>query len=150
MTQPISLAARLLSVIAVSAVVASLVACGDDDADAADVLAEYVDAYNAHDLDAAMALFSDDAVMTAHPLDDDSPANGVAEIRVVHVIDMPEAAPDDALDVTDVVVEGNEVTFNHRWHAAGGDCYSGVGHSIVVQDDKIVSWTWPSVIGSCA
>ena len=51
-----------------------LVACGVDDGDPAAVLAEYIDGYNAHDLDAVLALFSDDAVMTHHPIDDDSPA----------------------------------------------------------------------------
>jgi len=51
--------------------------------DPAAVLVAYEDARNAKDVDALMALYADDAVVTGHPRDFDKLAEGVDEIRAL-------------------------------------------------------------------
>jgi hypothetical protein len=119
-------------------------ACGGDERDvgAAAALDAYRAAYNAHDIDGVVDTFADDAVITGHPLDEDGTTTGADEIRALHEYEMPDAAPTDAYELTNVAEESDKVTFGHRWHTKGGDCYSGGGHTVTVEDGKIVSWVW--------
>ena len=107
-------------------------------ASADELLDGYVEAYNAHDIAAVMALFADDAVMTGNLV---SPgAQGTAEIRAFQEGDMAIAAPDNAYAMTDIEVDGNTVTFGHIWHHQDGNCFSGTGHRVEVQGGLIVRW----------
>ena len=117
--------------------------CAGDDADPADVLQAYVDAYNVHDLDGVVAVFAEDAVVTGHPLDGrNSRATGLEEIRDLESRDMSLSVATDAYEMTDVEVSGNRVSFGHIIHHRSGACFAGAGHSLVVEGDKIVRWDW--------
>jgi len=129
-----------------------LAACGNDDADQADpaaVLADYEDARNAGDIDALMALYADDAVVTGHPLDSDGIANGVDEIRLVELQVPSFQRSEDATEFIDVEVSGNRVTFGMRFFPAGSSCLGSSGHQVTVEDGKITLYAWGPTGESC-
>jgi uncharacterized protein (TIGR02246 family) len=136
----------LFVVLAVVAVV--LVGCGDDDdaesgddSDAAAVIEAYEAAYNSGDLDAVVAVFSEDAVITGHP-SGQGPATGLTEIESLHVRDMNSAAEADAYSFTNIETDGDTVTWDHVWTNGAGEDGCGEANSAVVTEDKIVTWTW--------
>jgi uncharacterized protein (TIGR02246 family) len=124
-----------------------LAACGGDDVDPAAVIEDYTAAYNAGDIDAVMALFSEESVVTGHPFALES--EGLTAIRAVQVEDIAAAATENAYTISNVRVIGNTVTWDHVWISAEGGRFCQQGHSAVVEDGKITSWTWPGGSFGC-
>lgn len=101
-----------------------------------EVLELFVQAFNAHDIDAVVALYADDAVVTGHPLIENPPAEGAQEIRALTVEDLGVA---NTYEVRDVVTTGNSVTFAHLWYPSDGGCYAGTDR-MVIENGKIAEW----------
>ncbi len=116
-------------------------ACGGDDADPASTIEAFVVEYNAGNIAAVMALFSEESVITGHPFDASS--TGLAEILALHVNDMAAAASEEAYTISNVEVTGTTVTWDHVWVNNGGGESCKFGQSAVVEDGIILSWTWP-------
>ena len=113
----------------------------------AETLRGYVAAYNVGDIDAVMAFFVEDSVVTGHP-EDFGEERGLVAIRELH------GPLDDgdtyAISITDVT--GNTVMWDHIWVAfEDGEPFSSCvdGHTAVIQDGKILSWTWPTTDFQC-
>ena len=113
---------------------------------AATILA-YIDAYNARDIDAVMELFTEDSVMIGHPFSGES--IGLTAIRAVQAQDIDGVGTDDAYTISNVQVAGNSVTWDHVWRPGDGGESCQYGHSAIVEDGKILSWTWPGGGFSC-
>jgi hypothetical protein len=94
-----------------------------------------VQAFNAHDIDAVVALYADDAVVTGHPLAEGPTAEGAQEIRALTVEDMGAA---NTYEVRDVETTGNSVSFVHLWYPDNG-CYAGTNR-MVIENGKITEW----------
>lgn len=110
----------------------------------AEVLEQYEQARDASDIDAVIALYAEDAVVTGHPLDEGSPpiATGADEIRLLEeqISDLQRA--EDANDFFDPEVSGNTAVFSNQFFTEDGSCYSGSGHEITVEDGQITSYAW--------
>jgi len=128
-------------------------ACGGDDdgeqADPAGVLANYEDTRNTGDVDALMLLYTDDAVVTDHPLDTDDTATGVDEIRPLEGVVPSIRRSENATEYINVESSGNTVTFDMNFHMASGECLGSTGHEVTVDGDKIASFDWGSVDEPC-
>lgn len=129
---------RLVTLASLALVVA---ACGGDASDPAAVLADYEEARNSGDVDAVMALYAEDAVVRSHPLNEDE-ATGVAEIRVLEEQVPGIQGSTGGIEFVDLVVSGNVVTFDEVFHNAQGDCFSGGGNQVTVEDGKITLFVW--------
>lgn len=129
--------------------IASFMNSGTDAAadDPASTIRAYIDAYNAGDIDAVMALFSDDSVIVGHPFA--SEQSGLAAIRNIQSMDISAAATENAYTISNVQVTGNTVTWDHIWFNRDGDRFCLDGHSAIVEDGTILSWTWPSGSFEC-
>jgi ketosteroid isomerase-like protein len=103
-------------------------------------IASYVAAYNSGDIDAVMALFTEESTVMGHPM---SNASGLTAIRRVQVQDMDAAADTDAYSISTVEVTGDTVTWNQVWTRSDGRQFCQTGQSAEVEDDTFVSWTWP-------
>ncbi len=101
----------------------------------------YIAAYNAHDIDAVMAFFTDESVVTGHPFSTTS--SGTSSIRTLHVTDLSAAAAETAYTISNVEVTGDTVTWDHVWVNNKGEEFCQQGQRAVVKDGTIVSWTWP-------
>lgn len=121
-------------------------AAGPSDDPAATIEAYYA-AYNARDLDAVMAVFTEESVMIGHPAA--AMATGLAAIKAVQVQDLSGAASEDAYTISNVQVTGNTVTWDQVWTSSGGDRYCHNGQHAVVEDGKILTWTWPDSRAAC-
>lgn len=102
----------------------------------------YIAAYNAHKVDAVMALFAEESVVIGHPFS--AEAVGLSSIRALHLIDLSAARADNAYAISNVEVADDTVTWDHTWVNAGGTEYCRQGNRAVVEDGKILSWTWSS------
>ena len=123
-----------------------LVACGGEDADPATVIEDYVAAYNSGDADAVMVLFSEESVITGVPFFESA---GLTAIRAVQILDINAAATEDAYTISNVEVTGNTVTWDHVWIDRAGDEFCLEGQSAVIEDGKILLWTWPGLGVPC-
>ena len=122
-------------------------ACGGSGADPAAVLADYVEARNSGDVDAAMAFYADDAVVKDHPLHPDSTsvATGIAEIRALEEQIPAVQGSGDGIELVDMEVSGNTVLFSSRFFygadgaraRSGAGCAGSVRNSVTVEDGKI-------------
>ncbi|MDJ0962271.1 MAG: nuclear transport factor 2 family protein [Acidimicrobiia bacterium] len=117
-------------------------ACGGD-ADPEAVIEMYIEAYNAGDVDAVMELFTEDAVITAHPFGDH---NGAAEIRALHV---DQANGVNAYTISNLTTNGDTVMWDHVWKSSDGGEFCVEGHQAVIESGKITSWTWPPTDFQC-
>jgi hypothetical protein len=128
-----------------------LASCGDDDDSGgpAGVLANYEDTRNAGDVDALMSLYTDDAVVTDHPRDNDDTATGVEEIRPLEAVAPSIQRPEDATEFINVEPSGNTVTFDMNFHMDDGSCLGSSGHEVTVEGDKITRYDWGSVDEPC-
>lgn len=129
-----------------------LAACGDDDDEATDnptdVVGAYIDAYNAGDVDAAVALFADDAVITEHPMAQQ--AEGPDEIRALVVADIEQSDQGgDSYEISNLQVTGSTTTWDHRWKSDGGNVCTATGHEAVIEDGKIITWVFPTATIDC-
>ena len=121
--------------------VLAVAACGGDAVDPAAVIEDYAAAYNAGDIDAVMALFSEESVVRGHPFATES--TGLDAIRTVQIADIAAAASVDAYAISNVQVAGDTVTWDHVWENGEGSFFCQQGHTAVVEDGAIKSWTWP-------
>ena len=138
--------AAFLGTAAVVAVVAIVLATDSNGSnvagdDPASVIQAYTAAYNAGDIDAVMALFSEESVVTGHPFAAESA--GLTAIRVVQVADIAAAAAENAYTISNVEVTGDTVTWDHVWTRNNTQQFCVQGHRAVIQDGKILSWVWP-------
>lgn len=135
-----------LAALGVAIVAFSLPACSSepDTAGPAEVLAAYEQASDASDVDALMALYAEDAVVTGHPLDEGSPpiATGAEEIRQLELQTLGLQRTEDANDFFDIEVSGDTAVFSNRFFTDDGSCYSGSDHEITVEDGRITSYAW--------
>jgi hypothetical protein len=137
---------RLLIAIFV-AVVVTAAGCSSESDDPAEVVEQYVAAYNSGDIDAVMAVFTEDAVMYGHPIAEGYESAGFGAIWSVHVADLANAST-DAFSISNIEVDGDTVTWDHVWVNRRGDTFCQVGQSAVIKDGKILTWTWPPSDGS--
>ena len=121
---------------------ASLIAtgCSSETSEAEGALNDYVEAYNSGDIEAVMALFTEESTIAGHPM---SNASGLEAIRRVQVQDLGAAAATDPYSISDVVVSGDTITWNHVWTNSSGSQFCQRGQEAVIEDGKIVTWTWP-------
>jgi hypothetical protein len=118
--------------------------CSSDSDDAADdpaaVVDQYVAAYNSGDIDAVMAVFTEDSVISGHPFT--SEAAGLTAIRGVQGSDIAAGASTDAYSVSNVEVDGDTVTWDQVWVNDGGESFCRDGQSAVIKDGTMLTWTW--------
>ena len=132
-----------------------LAGCGDDDSDdvsdsePAEVIEDYQIAYNDSDIDAVMVFFSEDSVLSGHPLEAESMA-GLEAIRSHHRGDMALAAETDAYKTSNVEVSGDTVTWDHVWTNTAGTDYCAEGNSALITNGQILTWTFAPNPHPCA
>lgn len=131
---------RLLTVIMCGAVL--LAGCGDAEAEPASVIERYIAAYNTGDIDGLMAVFSEQSVITGHPMA--ARAEGLEAIRNMQIQDLNAAAVVDAYSISNVNVSGKTVTWDHVWTSGDGREFCQKGHTARIEDGRILTWTWPS------
>ena len=131
-----------------------LAGCSDDDSgdaagsDPAAVLAAYQEARNSGDMDALMAFYSDDAVVTNAPFDsistgeDEPVATGVDEIRALESERPSFQRPEDATEFINVQVSGNRVTFDQTFFNDEEECFGDSGNEVTIEDGKITLYAW--------
>lgn len=120
------------------------------DTDPAAVLAALEETLNAGDVDAAMALLTDDVVYTSRMLGKESVYSGAAEVRVLFE---ELVAGDFQIQIEIVQVEGDTVTTKTLTWGAGmppGVAPLEAGETYVLQDGKIKSITWAATEESSA
>lgn len=137
---------HLLTVIVV-ALTLTATGCSSDSDDASEVVEQYIAAYNNGDIDAVMAVFTEDSVVYGHPFSSES--SGLTEIRSVHVSDLAAGASTDAYTISNVEADGDTATWDHVWVNRSGSEYCQNGQSAVIQDGKILTWTWPTTSTDC-
>lgn len=123
-------------------------ACGVEDSDPAAVVEDYQLAYNSGDIDAVMELFTEESVVTGHPFADQS--EGLDAIRGVQIEDIASAAGQNAYTFSNVEVDGDRVTWDSQWVNDEGDRFCQTGHSAFIENDRILSWQWPSEGSACS
>jgi hypothetical protein len=96
----------------------------------------YIDAYNTGDLDEVMTYFTEGSVLTYHPTDSDFQATGLVEIRALHLQDLLYG---NGYTISNVETSGNTVTWDSVWGDNRG-CVEG--HATVVEEGKMLTWTW--------
>jgi hypothetical protein len=138
---------RIRLVFAVAVVVAVTAAgCSSDSSEPDDVINEFVAAYNSGDIDAVMEVFSEESEINGHPAV--GFMTGLSQIRVIHETeDMIYAAEENAYTISNVEVTGDTVTWDHVWVSDIGETFCVDGHTAVVKDGKILTWTWPGTFG---
>lgn len=116
--------------------------------DPAMVIEAYVNAYNAGNIDAAMAWFSQDATVTGHPggLAD---AVGATAIRWLTITDRSWAAEANPYEISNVKTSGDTVTWDHTWTNKEGADYCAAGNRAVISDGLIVSWAYATDADLC-
>ena len=124
-------------------------ACGGGDANPGEVPQDYQDARNSGDVDALISLYTEDAMVTGHPLDDDGIAQGVEEIRILEQEVPSIQRSEDATEFVDIQVSGSSVTFGQRFFPANGGCLGSSGHEVTVEDGKITYYSWGTVDEPC-
>jgi hypothetical protein len=110
--------------------------------DPAVTIQAYAAATNADDLDAVLTLFTEESVIVNHPRLPSAPMAGLDAIRVDHMTELPSTA---SFTISNVSVLGDTVTWDAVSVKESGVEWCGEGHSAVVIDGKILSWTWPTI-----
>ena len=129
------------------AIALAAMGCSSDGDDAGEVVEQYVEAYNSGDIDAVMAVFTDNSVVYGHPFSPESA--GLTAIRSVQIDDLAAGAATDAYSISNVEVNGDTVTWDHVWVSSSGDEICQEGQTAVIEDGKILTWTWPSADSTC-
>jgi hypothetical protein len=141
----VALGAFAVAVVAVAVV--ATVNTGDDIApagtsdDPAEVLNQYIAAYNSGDIDAIMAAYTEDSVLYGYS---DSEIAGLTALRTMWTDDRAHAASTDPWSISNVEVDGDTVTWDQVWVGNEGESACMEGQSAVIKDGKILTWTWPS------
>jgi hypothetical protein len=147
----VALGAFAVTIVAVAVV--ATVNTGDDIApggtsdDPAAVIELYTTAYNSGDINAVMAVFTEDSVLYSYP--GTSEAAGMTAIRRLYTHDLANAASTDAYSISNVEVDGDTVTWDQLWVDKAGENWCMEGQSAVIKDGKILTWTWPSNNSPC-
>ena len=81
-------------------------------------------------------------MINGHPANDS--VSGLTQIRAVQHEDLSYAAEENAYTISHVEVTGDTVTWDHVWVSDEGEKYCQVGHSAVIKDATILTWTWPN------
>jgi ketosteroid isomerase-like protein len=110
-----------------------------------EVLAAYIAAFNADDLDAVMALFADDAVVLNDPVTSRAVAQGIDEVREVQDAEMSLG---ESYEVLSVDSADNAVTFEVLYRTTDERCFAGT-IEITVEEGKIDRWNNRSVGRAC-
>ena len=150
----VALGAFAVAVVVVGA--AALLASGDGDGlsaatasdDPAEVIKQYIAAYNSGDIDAMMAAYTEDSVLYGYS--DTSEVAGLTALRAMWTGDLAEAASTDAWSISNVEVDGDTVTWDQVWVDNAGENHCMEGQSAVIKDGKILIWTWSSVDPPCS
>jgi hypothetical protein len=144
---------RFRVVAGVPVAVLVLAGCSDGDSsdaagsDPAAVLAAYQEARNSGDMDARMALYADDAVITGYPSDSASvgesePVATTDEIRQYESERPSFQRPEDATELFNIQVSGNRVSFDQRFFNDEGDCFGDSGNELTIEDGRITLYDW--------
>ena len=115
------------------------------DASPEEVLADYTAASNSGDIDGAMEFYAEDAVVENHGADDDGVATGTAEIRALEEQSFAFQGSGDGVEIIDMAVSGNTVTFNSMFFRRGAEadssviqgCHGRKDNQVTVEDGKI-------------
>jgi hypothetical protein len=110
------------------------------EADPSQTLETLVATYNLDDIDAVMALFSEESVITDHPMTGNR--EGLTEIRSLQVLDRDAAATVDPWEISNVDVSGFTVTWDHVWTNDAGEDWCAEGHTATVRNGKILTWNF--------
>ena len=122
---------------------------GDDtpaaDASPGEVLTDYTATRNSGDVDGVMEFYAEGAVVEDHPLDDDGVATGTAEIRALEKQVPAIQGSGDGIELIDMAVSGNTVTFDTLFFRRGAEADSSVipfcggarDNQVTVEDGKI-------------
>lgn len=108
--------------------------CSESSTDKAAVIESYISAYNDGDLDAVMAHFDDTSSIIGHPTSTAASADGREIIERLHEYDLVG----ETYTISNVAVDGDTVTWDSVWGVDG--CVRG--HTAVVTDGIIQTWTW--------
>ncbi len=141
-----NIALALGAAVIVAVVGVSVLLVADDGSDVvgpAGVIEDYTAALNAGDIDAVMALFSEESVLSGHPFGIGFESTGLSAIRALQVEHMGITTREDALTISNVEVTGNTVTWDYVLTSDDGAQFCIQGHSAVVEDGKILTWAWP-------
>lgn len=123
--------------------------CSSESDNPAAVLAAYETAPNSGDVDAAMALYAENAVVENHPLANTT-REGTAEIRALETQVPAIQGSTGGIEFTDTVVSDNSVTANYAFFNEDGECFGGKDTEVSVEDDKITLYVWgPSDPSQC-
>ena len=120
--------------------------CGGNDGgdtaepDPAAVIEDYRVAYNSGDIDGLMELFSEESVLTGHPLASESA--GIDAIREVQLGDLGAGSSANAYEFSNVEVSGDTVTWDFLWTNVDGGEWCGEGHTAVVAGGQILTWAF--------
>jgi ketosteroid isomerase-like protein len=132
-----------------------LAGCGDSDGaessgDARAALDAWVDGINAHSVDDVMAAFAEDSRLIDHPLYPGESA-GKDQIRrgVAETVGQARRDP-DAYSVSDVVTDGDTVSWSYVWIQSSGTDFCAEGNEIDVNDEGlIIELRWGADPGEC-
>jgi hypothetical protein len=138
----VALGAVAVVVLAVFAIVNLTGSSESDAAGPSAVIDAFVDAYNAGDISGIMDLFTEDSVIIDHPFSTLDDATGIDQIRELLEEDLQSAADGPAYTISNVMTEGSTVTWDHVWTHRQGSNRCAEGHIAIVEDGKIISWTF--------
>lgn len=130
------------ALVMVASVVLVVGACGGDDSDPTATVESYIEAYNTGDIDLVMTHFTEDSVITSHPTGSGL-ANGLAEIRLLHVVDLGFR---NDYAISNVETSGDTVTWDSVW---GNNLGCVEGHTTIVKDDTMLTWVWGTQLDGC-
>lgn len=112
-----------------------------------EVIESHFAAYNAMDVASMMAFYSEDSVITGHPIE--AYQAGLVTIERVARVDMLVAAEFNAYIISNLEVSGDIATWDHMWTDSQGFFFCMQGHTAVVRNGVILSWTWPALDSQC-
>lgn len=143
--------AGLAAVIAGVAIAFATISSDPDAAasDPAAVIREYEAAYNARDLDRLMELFTEESVVDTG----EARLEGLDQIRFEFEGRLARAADRNALEISNVEVDGSTVTWDDavrlRSEPLDGYTYCSTGSSAVIEGGTVVSWSGRQANRSC-
>lgn len=134
-----------LPIAMVVALTLTAMGCSSDSDDPSEVVDQYVAAYNSGDIDAVMAVFTEESELNGNAYSQGNRETvGLAAIRTLIDFDMALITNENAITISNVEVTGNTVTWDEVWDPDdSGFAYCQYGLSAEIEDGKFVTWTWP-------
>ena len=102
----------------------------------------WAEAYNAGDIAAVMALFTEDSSITFYP-----ETHLISGFFAIERVQAEELDFGGKITIAIVETEGNSVTWNQLTEGEddGEEIKSCVyGHTAIIEDGKIINWRWPA------